>query len=48
MPDWPSGVKDINDAVIKLGKLATLWLIISAKESNILKIQLKAKKWFKE
>jgi len=48
MPDWPSDVKDINDAVIKLGKLATLWLIISAKESNGLKIRLRAKQWFKE
>jgi len=48
MPDWPEGVKDINDAVIKLGKLAALWLIVSAKESNSLKIQLRAKKWFKE
>lgn len=48
MPDWPDGVKDVNDAVIKLGKLATLYLIISAKESNNLKVQLKAKKWFKE
>ena len=48
MPDWPAGVKDINDAVVKLGKLATLWLIINAKESNSLKIQLRAKKWFKE
>jgi hypothetical protein len=48
MPDWPEGVKDINDAVIKLGKLATLWLIASAKESNNLKIQLRAKKWFNE
>jgi len=48
MPDWPTGIKDINDAVIKLGKLATLYLIVSAKESNSLKIQLKAKKWFKE
>jgi hypothetical protein len=48
MPDWPVGVKDVNDAVIKLGKLATLYLIISAKESNNLKVQLKAKKWFKE
>lgn len=46
MPDWPTGIKDINDAVIKLGRLATLWLIVSAKERNNLKIQLKAKKWF--
>ena len=48
MPDWPKGIKDVNDAVVKLGKLATLYLIISAKESNSLKIQLRAKKWFKE
>jgi len=48
MPDWPEGVKDINDAVIKLGKLATMWLIVSAKESNNLKIQLRTKKWFNE
>lgn len=48
MPDWPEGVKDINDAVVKLGKLATLWLIIQAKETYSLKIQLRAKKWFKE
>ena len=48
MPDWPAGVKDINDAVVKLGKLATLWLIVTAKESNGLKIRLKAKSWFKE
>lgn len=48
MPDWPDDVKDINDAVVKLGKLSTLWLIIQSKESNSLKIQLRAKKWFKE
>lgn len=48
MPDWPEGVKDVNDAVCKLGRLATLWLIVAAKESNKLKIQLRAKKWFKE
>ena len=48
MPDWPEGIKDINDAVVKLGRLATLWLIVSAKESNNLKIQLRAKKWFNE
>ena len=48
MPDWPDGVKDVNDAVCKLGRLATLWLIVSAKESNNLKIQLRAKQWFKE
>ena len=46
MPDWPDGVKDVNDAVLKLGKLAALWMIVNAKESNSLKVQLRAKKWF--
>lgn len=48
MPDWPAGIKDVNDAVTKLGGLTTLWLITQAKESNSLKIQLRAKKWFKD
>lgn len=48
MPEWPEGVKDANDAVQKLGKLATLWHVVQAREPNNLKIQLKAKKWFKE
>jgi len=48
MPDWPAGVKDINDAIGKLGKLATLWLIVNNKESNALKIRLKMKTWFKD
>jgi DNA primase len=48
MPEWPEGIKDVNDAVCKLGRLATLFLIIQAKESNSLKIQLRAKKWFKD
>lgn len=46
MPNWPDGVKDVNDAVIKLGRVTTLWLIIQAKESSPLKIRLRAKSWF--
>jgi len=48
MPDWPDDVKDVNDAIVKLGRLATLYRIAQAKEANPLKIQLKAKKWFKD
>ena len=48
MPDWPDDVKDVNDAMRKLGRLATLFMILQAKESSSLKIQLKAKKWFKD
>lgn len=48
MPDWPTGIKDVNDAVVKLGRVATMWLIVQSKESNALKIRLRAKTWFKE
>jgi len=47
MPDWPEGIKDVNDAIRILGRLCTLWMILQAKESYSLKIQLKAKAWFK-
>jgi hypothetical protein len=45
MPDWPEGVKDVNDSVRLYGKLYTLWSIASSKESMPLKIQLRMKKW---
>lgn len=46
MPDWPDGIKDINDCVKNFGKIYTLLSITQAKESNSLKIQLRAKNWF--
>lgn len=45
MPDWPEGIKDVNDSVRQLGRLYTLWSIVKAKESMPLKIQLRMKKW---
>lgn len=45
MPDWPDGVKDVNDATRLFGKLYALWSIVKAKESMPLKIQLRMKKW---
>lgn len=47
MPNWPEGIKDVNDAIIKIGRLATLWLITQSIESYPLKIRLQAKIWFK-
>jgi hypothetical protein len=47
-PEWADGIKDANEAVIKYGKLYTLYSIINSKESNNLKIQLRARKWFKK
>lgn len=48
MPDYPDGVKDINDCVVKIGRLATFYLIIKHIQRNPLKIQLREKQWFKE
>jgi hypothetical protein len=47
-PDWDPGIKDANDALCKYGRLYTLYSIIKNKESNKLKIQLKARTWFND
>jgi hypothetical protein len=47
MPDWPAGVKDVNDAVIRLGRLATLITILQAKETSKIKIELRKKQLVK-
>ena len=46
MPEWDPDVKDVNDAVLKYGKIFTLHSIITNSESNELKIRLRSKKWF--
>lgn len=43
MPEWPPGIKDANDAVKQLGRLATLIHIFRARESSRLKIELRKK-----
>jgi hypothetical protein len=47
MPEWPADVKDVNDAVIRLGKLATLITIMQAKETSRIKIELRKKQLIK-
>ena len=47
MPDWPAGCKDINDAVICMGRLATLLTIMQAKETSRIKIELRKKQLVK-
>lgn len=47
MPDYPPGIKDVNDAVTQLGRLATLWMIASAKKTGTAAIAVRAKQWFK-
>jgi hypothetical protein len=47
MPDWPEDVKDVNDAVIRWGRLATLLTIMQAKETSKIKIELRKKQLVK-
>lgn len=48
MPDWPAGVKDVNDAVIRMGKLATLITILASRETSKIKIELRKKQLVKK
>jgi len=47
MPNWPAGVKDVNDAVIRLGKLGALISIMQSKETSKIKIELRKKQLVK-
>jgi hypothetical protein len=47
MPNWPVGVKDVNDAVIQLGRLGTLLTIMQARETSKIKIELRKKQLVK-
>jgi hypothetical protein len=47
IPDWPSGIKDVNDAVILMGKLGALISIVQAKETSKIKIELRKKQLVK-
>ena len=43
IPKWPDGIKDVNDAVIRLGRLGTLLIILKAKETSKIKIEMRRK-----
>lgn len=43
IPDWGDDIKDVNDAVVKFGKLATLLTIMQSKETSKIKIELRKK-----
>ena len=48
IPDWPKGCKDVNDAVIKYGRLVTLLTIMAARETSRIKIELRKKQLVKK
>lgn len=43
IPEWGPDVKDVNDAVVKYGRLATLLTIMQARETSRIKIELRKK-----
>ena len=44
IPDWDNDVKDVNDAVVKYGKLMTLLSILQSATTSKIKIELQRKK----
>jgi hypothetical protein len=47
MPEWPTDIKDVNDAVKHFGRLATLIHIMQARETSRIKIELRKKQLVK-
>lgn len=45
-PNWEKGIKDVEDAVKKYGRLYTIYSIINNRESNKNIIKMKYKQWF--
>lgn len=48
MPEWPEDCKDVNDAVVRLGKLTTLLTIMQHRESSRIKIEMRKKQLVKQ
>lgn len=44
LPNWEAGIKDVNDAVVRYGKLPTLLSILSSATTSKIKIELQRKK----
>ena len=47
IPIWPEGCKDVNDAVIRLGRLGCLLTILENKETSKIKIEMRKKQLVK-
>lgn len=45
-PNWSRGIKDVEEATRKYGRLYTIYTIISMKEKDKQKIKFEALKWF--
>ena len=45
-PNWSRGIKDVEEAVRKYGRLYTIYNILQNREKDKRKIELNALKWF--
>ena len=43
IPNWPADVKDVNDAVRRYGRVATLLSIFEARNTNRIRIEMSKK-----
>ena len=48
MPAWPADVQDVNDAVIRWGRVATVITIMQARETSPIKIELRKRQLSKQ
>jgi hypothetical protein len=47
IPNWPVGIKDVNDAVMQLGRLGALLTIVQSRETSRIKIEIRKKQLVK-
>lgn len=47
MPPWPADIKDVNDSVVRYGRLATLLTIFENRETSKIKIEMRKKQLVK-
>jgi DNA primase len=47
MPPWPTDVKDVNDSVVRYGRLATLLTIFENRNTSKIKIEIRKKQLVK-
>jgi hypothetical protein len=48
MPPWPNDIKDVNDSVVRYGRLATMLTIFENRETSRIKIELRKKNLVKQ
>jgi hypothetical protein len=48
IPPWPDDIKDVNDSVMRYGRLATVLTIFENRETSRIKIEMKKRNLLKQ